>query len=246
MGTINVRWTLYRVHDMDLITLEACYRVNLNKILKECLRAFARGEVFVYELPYYENINNQALAKSREYKKEYQKTLTLDEEKDQAVLDIVKRIKEKGRNAFLKMLLRLYLCNPITSYYVEEENLLYLKDKLTIFKTDRTILNTDTNKRKIQKQSKKKKQEVKTVVAKKKPVTQPIQEVLKQKEIPQEMKEQEPYLSLEEDIKSNDAFIPFLEESTESNETQDFLGPQDSLDEESKDSILDFLSSVGR
>lgn len=102
---------LYRLHDLDLITFSATHEFNIMRAIYSALTAFSKGEVFVIDIP------PRREHQLPDLKRVYIKALTLDSEKDAAAIQILEDIAPGYRNSFLKHLLRLYLCHPLSEEY---------------------------------------------------------------------------------------------------------------------------------
>ena len=112
MGTKIYPIRLYRVHDMDLITLSVLHNFNIVKSLYCAITAFSLGKAFTIQVP------PRSLNEIPQWNKTYLKHLSLDEEKDCKAIDIIERIADGNRSAFLKNLLRQYICQPFSEIYL--------------------------------------------------------------------------------------------------------------------------------
>lgn len=112
----KIRYTvrLYRLHDLELITFAIAHQFNIIGAMYASLHAFAKGETFVFQIPPRKTDSLPAL------KRVYIKVLTLDAEKDKDAVEILSRIVPGCRNSFLKNLLRMYLCSPLSEEYFRE------------------------------------------------------------------------------------------------------------------------------
>lgn len=64
----------------------------------------------------------------------------LDTERDKEVIEMLSKIKEGCRNNFMKNLLRLYLCHPMSEVFLNhEEEDAYFAEKFMIFKQGKRI-----------------------------------------------------------------------------------------------------------
>lgn len=113
---VKERYTvrLYRLHDLDLITFAVAHQFNIMGAIYAALSAFARGETFSFKIP------PRKTEKLPQLKRIYIKVLTLDMEKDKDAIEILSNIVPGCRNSFLKNLLRLYLCTPLSEEYFKE------------------------------------------------------------------------------------------------------------------------------
>lgn len=102
---------LYRLHDLDLITFSATHEFNIMRAIYSSLSAFAKDEVFVIDIP------PRRDNKLQEFKRVYIKSLVLDTEKDKEAIRLLSMIAPGYRNSFLKHLLRIYLCNPLSEEF---------------------------------------------------------------------------------------------------------------------------------
>ena len=108
MAKIRYTIRLYRLHDLDLITFVETHEFNIISAIYSSLTAFAKNEVFVIEIP---PRRTQQLPKLNRV---YTKALILDSETDQEAIQLLNQIGQGYRNNFLKNLLRLYLCHPLS------------------------------------------------------------------------------------------------------------------------------------
>lgn len=103
---------LYRLHDMDLLSFCGTYKFNFVKGLYCVLTAFAAGETFTVKIP---EKRETAIPK---FKRSYAKRLTLDEDKDKEVIEMLDMIADGYKNSFMKNLMRLYLCYPLSDEFL--------------------------------------------------------------------------------------------------------------------------------
>lgn len=153
MAKIRYTIRLYRLHDLDLITFVETHEFNIISAIYSSLTAFAKGEAFVIEIPPRRQIQLPKLSRV------YTKALVLDTEVDQEAIELLNKIGQGYRNNFLKNLLRLYLCNPLSEEFfknikrgkndevlyetpqseIEERTELFNK-KFNIFKANRKVV----------------------------------------------------------------------------------------------------------
>lgn len=114
MAKLRYTIRLYRLHDLDLITFAETHEFNVIRAMYSSLSAFAKGEAFVIEIP------PRREQKPPQLNRVYIKALTLDDEKDRAAVAVINTIAPGYRNSFLKNLLRLYLCNPLSEEFFKE------------------------------------------------------------------------------------------------------------------------------
>ena len=124
MGKYRQTIRLYRSHDLDLITFMETHEFNITKAIYCSLKAFSNNDYFVIEIP-------PKRKKELDIKRNiYTKQLSLDEEKDAEAIRTLLKIKNGGKNNFLKNLLRMYLCHPIAeSFLVNEEEITDFTEK---------------------------------------------------------------------------------------------------------------------
>lgn len=104
MAKIHIR--IYRIHDNDLFTVIEHYKFNFSGALYCALSAYCKKDIFIINLP-------EKREKPVQFKKHYlTRYLSLDEEKDIDILQMLSKIPPRMRNCFLKNILRLYLCVP--------------------------------------------------------------------------------------------------------------------------------------
>lgn len=111
MAKIRYTVRLYRLHDLDLITFLETHEFSVIRGIYSSLSAFAKGELFVIEIPPRREKKLPALNRV------YIKALTLDTEKDKEAVEVLSQIAPGYRNSFMKHLLRLYLCNPLSEEF---------------------------------------------------------------------------------------------------------------------------------
>lgn len=129
---------LYRIHDLDLISFINSHKLNFQKSMYCALKSFSKGEVFAIKIP------PQKKADERDYKKVYMYTLALDPQKDADCIKLLQKISNGKRNNFLKNLLRLYLCNPMSEdFLVDQADTDYFYNKFEIFRQGKRIVNLD-------------------------------------------------------------------------------------------------------
>lgn len=144
MGKMRVTIRLYRIHDLDLITFIETHKLNFQKAMYCALTSFTNNELFLIEIP-----PRREKRKELNLKRVYTMALTLDEVKDKNAILILKKIKDGKRNNFLKNLLRLYLCNPMSeNFLVDEEDDEFFYEKFTIFRNGRRIAQLNEGKKK--------------------------------------------------------------------------------------------------
>ena len=134
MGKIRYTIRLYRIHDLDLITFVEQHEFNIAKAIYSSLSAFSKGDHFIIEIP------PKRKAQLPDLKRVYRKPIYLDEEKDKAAIELLDKIQKGYRNNFLKNLLRLYLCTPVSVSFLNDENdEAYFYKLFEIFKENKRI-----------------------------------------------------------------------------------------------------------
>lgn len=134
MAKIRYTIRLYRIHDLDLITFIETHEFNIVKAIYSSLGAFSKGEHFVIEVP------PKRKSAMPNLKRVYQKPLYLDTDKDRNAIEILNKIEKGYRNNFLKNLLRLYLCVPVSeSFLVNEHDSNFFYEKFNIFKKGKKV-----------------------------------------------------------------------------------------------------------
>lgn len=125
---------LYRAHDLDLITFMETHEFNIIKAMYSSLISFSKKQHFVIEIP------PTRTAKLTDIKRVYAKTLSLDVEKDREAIEILYKIQKGYRNNFLKNLLRMYLCNPLSEeFLINVNDTEFFQNYFEIFKENRRI-----------------------------------------------------------------------------------------------------------
>ena len=103
---------LYRAHDLDIIAYIESHEFNMIKAVYSALHAFCEGEVFVIEIP----PKKKGIPPTK--RRKYCKSLRLDTEKDAKAIALLSKIAPGYRNNFLKNLLRMYLCTPLSENFL--------------------------------------------------------------------------------------------------------------------------------
>lgn len=143
MGKMRVTVRLYRIHDLDLITFIELHKLNFQKAMYCALTSFTNGELFFIEIP-----PKRDEGKELNLRRVYTMVLTLDEKKDKDTILLLKKINNGKRNNFLKNLLRLYLCNPMSeNFLVDEKDSDYFYGKFNIFRKGKRIANLNETKK---------------------------------------------------------------------------------------------------
>lgn len=133
MKKVRVTIRLYRMHDLDLITFVELHELNLQKAVYCALTSFTKGELFLIKIP-----PRRESGKELKLNRVYAFTMLLDVEKDKDAILLLSKINDGKRNNFLKNLLRLYLCNPMSEMFLKDESDVdYFYDKFGIFRTGR-------------------------------------------------------------------------------------------------------------
>lgn len=137
MAKTRITIRLYRAHDLDLITFTEIHKLDIQKAVYCALSSFVSGDLFLIEIPKLrEEVQN--------LRRVYAFILTLDDERERDVkmLEVLSKINAGRRNNFLKNLLRLYLCNPMSEdFLVNEEDAEFFYGKFEIFRKGRKIAN---------------------------------------------------------------------------------------------------------
>lgn len=125
---------LYRTHDKDLVTFLETHQFNIIKAIYCSLSAFCEGDMFVITIP---PVRDKSYATE---KKVITKQLSLDEKKDAKAIALLEMIKDGGKNNFLKNLLRLYLCYPISYDFLKDDvNMDMFDSMFRIFREKRRV-----------------------------------------------------------------------------------------------------------
>ena len=143
MKKVRVTIRLYRMHDLDLITFVELHELNLQKAVYCALTSFTKGELFLIKIP-----PRRESGKELKLNRVYAFTMLLDTEKDKDAILLLSKITDGKRNNFLKNLLRLYLCNPMSEMFLESEtDVGYFYDKFAIFRTGRRVADLSEDKK---------------------------------------------------------------------------------------------------
>lgn len=135
MAKTRITLRLYRAHDLDLITFTEMHELDIRKAVYCALSSFVSGELFLIEIP-------ERREEVQNLRRVYSLVLILDDEKEQdaKMLEVLSKIESGRRNNFLKNLLRLYLCNPMSEdFLVNEGDAEYFYEKFEIFRKGRKI-----------------------------------------------------------------------------------------------------------
>ena len=134
MGKKKYPFRLYGRHDLELISLMSTREFNITKAVYCSLTAFCNGDIFRIKLPP-ERMNGV-----KEIRKSYLKILILDEVKDKKAIEMMEKIAKGYRSNFLKNILRLYLCAPVSvDYFNNAADFLEFEDQASVFSQNRRI-----------------------------------------------------------------------------------------------------------
>lgn len=106
--------SMYKVHDLDLITYMMSYEFNIAHAAYCALKAFAKHDLFIIKTPPRAPVTIQM----DDIKHVYRKTMTLYEDRDPEVIELLDMIKNGYKNNFIKNILRQYLCIPLTPSFL--------------------------------------------------------------------------------------------------------------------------------
>ena len=118
---------LYKIHDIDLISLYKNPNFKFNKNMKLALKAFINKEQIKIEVPEYKPINVNEILKPRLIGKRTSYFpyilihLSLNEDTDKDIIELLDHIKPGRMNGFLKNILRSNLTYCNYSPYIEGE-----------------------------------------------------------------------------------------------------------------------------
>lgn len=108
--------SMYKVHDLDLITYMMSYEFNIAHAAYCALKAFAKHDLFIIKTPPRAPVTIQM----DDIKHVYRKTMTLYEDRDSEVIELLDMIKNGYKNNFIKNILRQYLCIPLTPSFLRD------------------------------------------------------------------------------------------------------------------------------
>ena len=135
MKKIRVTIRLYRMHDLDLITFVELHKLNIQKAVYCALTSFAKGELFLIKIP-----PRRAGGEELNLNRVYSFTVLFDAERDKNAILLLSKIADGRRNNFLKNLLRLYLCNPMSEMFLKDESDAdFFYGKFAIFRAGRRM-----------------------------------------------------------------------------------------------------------
>lgn len=124
---------LHKRHDLDLITFMDTHQMDFKKAVYCALTAFAKGEVFIIKIP-------PRLEQPLHAKNTYMFTLRLNRNTDAAVIQMIEDIENGYKNCFIKNLLRLYLCTPISVEFLKDKTKIdSYEQRFRIFKRGKRI-----------------------------------------------------------------------------------------------------------
>lgn len=124
---------LYKAHDLDLISFLDSHHMDFRKAVYCSLTAFAKGELFVIKIP-------PRIPNPGPLRRKYEFNLSLNPETDRAVIDMIDGITNGYKNNFIKNLLRMYLCTPISAEFLKDPSRISLfEEKFRMFKRGRRI-----------------------------------------------------------------------------------------------------------
>lgn len=115
---MKVTVRLYRQYDIDLIYLAHYEDFSLIRTARECLNAYATGTAYRITMP------NGKFTAGAEDKTSYEYDFSLDDEKDQDAIRLLRAVRNHHRNAFIKNLLRGYMIAPCTEAYLNSSDLI--------------------------------------------------------------------------------------------------------------------------
>ena len=139
MAKKRLKIRLYSPHDLDLIALMLNYEIDLRVALYCAATAFSKHEFYAIDLP-------RKRENALKTKRVYHVDLLLDTEKDEKLLDILEQIMPGYRNNFMKNILRLYLCYPITdSFLIDKEQFPAFQKLFEIFTKERKVIEAGRN-----------------------------------------------------------------------------------------------------
>lgn len=124
----------HKAHDLDIISIFEDYRFDIIKAIYCALTAFCNGDVFAIKIP--EKREQSYHIKRRIYCRH----LKLNEKKDVKAIALLDRISKGYRNNFLKNLLRMYLCMPVSFQFFENpEDAEMVMNMFAIFRRGRRL-----------------------------------------------------------------------------------------------------------
>ena len=119
-----------KVHDLDIVSLYENCEFNLVQAVYSTLTAFCQDEIFAIHYP------PERKEPLKVHRKIYCRQLILDEKCDAAVIELLGKIQRGYRNNFIKNLLRLYLCMPLSvSFLSDASDMDYFTKKFTVFQS---------------------------------------------------------------------------------------------------------------
>lgn len=107
---------LYRVHDYDLLSLMLLHNFDLRKAMYISLKNFCAGKNIVFETPPEQYpLPPKMCSEVRIY-------VRIDASEDPEIIELLSKVRDGSRNAFIKGLLRLCICNPAPNEFMETES----------------------------------------------------------------------------------------------------------------------------
>ena len=105
---------VYRLHDLDIVSWICTREFNLVRAVYSVLKAFCKGETFLIETPPKREVDIPVSTLGRVY----QRSLYLDPEEDEEVIELLDSIASGYRNCFMKNLLRQYIVIPVDESFL--------------------------------------------------------------------------------------------------------------------------------
>lgn len=105
---------VYRLHDLDIVSWICTREFNLVRAVYSVLKAFCKGETFLIETPPKREVDIPVSTLGRVY----QRSLYLDPEEDEEVIELLDSIAPGYRNCFMKNLLRQYIVIPVDESFL--------------------------------------------------------------------------------------------------------------------------------
>ena len=131
---MEVTIRLYRQYDIDLIYLAHYEDFSMVKTAKACIKAFAEHKAFRINFP-----EGQRSIGSED-KTVYEYKFSFDYEKDPEAIRLLRSVRSRHKNSFIKNLIRGYMVAPFTLAYLDDEKM--IEDGTDSF--ERMVRSSDT------------------------------------------------------------------------------------------------------
>lgn len=155
---MKIEVKLYFYHDMDLVTLYRSKALDFPEGTRAALNAYAQNRALRFEMH-----PKERKEKDYEYRKYFHYFVTLDEEKDKAAVDLIRKINFGYRNNFVKTILRQYICASLPAEYLTDGDQEYLDSRSETLGEGRETVRPEREKKERKPKAKKAEQTAKPI-----------------------------------------------------------------------------------